>query len=220
MPKIERPKFAPNLEFHLERIQNKADADAWGQLEPLLVPSNPSQRIQVAQRNPYLPSRPLPKQPQQILLTIRGYARTLYISEGNMYQAGPQLEAQLRALTRRIVTRVMRTINALQTEGLSFEYHGVTDRKMRAAIVSDVNDMIDSRLSPPPRVVTRAPPPPSVVGGHAYASYKRSGVDVSSKSPLLIEAMKSSIDATVNARKAFVGPLLLDKGWSILDCVR
>jgi lambda repressor-like predicted transcriptional regulator len=209
MAKVERPKFLPHIEFQLERIQNQADATAWIQLKPLLAPSKHAHGILMAQRNPYLPSLPLPKQPQQILIIIRGYARTLYISEGNMYEAGPLIEAQLRALMHRIVTRVMRTVYALQTDGLSFEYHGVTDRKMRTAIRSEVQEMINSRLRP--RVERSPPPPPLEIRGNA------------TESPLLKMAKMAAEHAAqtktqvLNARQAFVNPRLTEKGWSILD---
>ena len=106
MDNPDRPVFTPEIDFHIEQVQNQADRLAWQQLRALQVPTAISRKMMKAAYPPEFVGPPDPQKPKEILLHIRTYARTLYLAEGNFYQTGAHVEEQLRKLADRIVERV------------------------------------------------------------------------------------------------------------------
>lgn len=152
MDNPDRPVFTPEIDFHIEQVQNQADRLAWQQLRALQVPTAISRKMMKAAYPPEFVGPPDPQKPKEILLHIRTYARTLYLAEGNFYQTGAHVEEQLRKLADRIVERVGATVADVEESAvklnISLSHHGVSMGQMQLAALREVNELIGKRLEP------------------------------------------------------------------------
>jgi hypothetical protein len=193
MSNPDRPHFDLSTRAHIEAVQSSADSELWGKLEKFMVPN-------------VMEKRPLSKFPAALCLCIAGYARTLYIAEGNHYQQNPLLEIWLNKLAKRIVNRAMGVVREVEEysrkQHRNLWHHGATEAKMRKAAFDELNDLISKRLAPPLAFSPPLPPPaiektlPALTGKQA-AAYAEAGIDLASASPLLMMAH----DAAQNAQK-------------------
>ncbi len=173
MDQSERPKFTPEVEAHVEKVQNHAELFAWRQLQALQVLTPIAQRMERAAypSKPFDP--PAAKKPHEIRMHIRNFAQALYLAEANFYPDGPHIKEQFANLTGRILQRIRATVVDVQAAGikqaLSLEHHGLSLEQMESAALDELEGWISKRLAPDPPP-DRPPLPPDVQAQMADAS--------------------------------------------------
>jgi len=123
-------------------------------------------------------------------------------------------------LESRVAARVLNAVADLESAArdrhVGLAHHGVSDEQMVDAIGAALNQQIKTRLSPPaPKKVTRAPAPPADVTGGGGLRFRLPLTEATKTQEPITQAEQPKDLA--KARRAFVEPILTEKGWSILD---
>lgn len=229
-PGIDRPPL-PQLSIEsIERLLHAIDQAHWPNITAMRV------------KTFYPPDVPVPPQsPKHLLSQIRWYASRLFGEEADQYdqfRSDVRYGSWLSSLADRTRARVMKALDQLETDhslvakiglisnkGTILGYHGLTtqgvEKELRTTL-SEIRAQYEQGTAPSQR---RAK---TVLASRQVGDYAAAGVDIASGSPLLKMAMKMAQRAQgeeINAkaatqlhpRRAFVEPLLDEKGWSILD---
>jgi hypothetical protein len=115
---------------------------------------------------PLLPD-PAPQQlTENLRMYLSRYAEQLFYVESRTYPSDSQLKTRLVNLPERIRERVMKTVAALESEGLkrtpphSLAYHGLSEHEMRQAIDNSLQFVLQEylqKLEQPPKPVPIVP---------------------------------------------------------------
>ncbi len=208
MTQADRPKLSLDVECQIEQAQNQIDLRYWNHLIQMqgLTP----ERAQMLRKAyPTILQPPAQKEPHKLVSVLASYARELFDNEARFYPNDPKLKTWLESLAVRVVGKVLNAVGNLEVEsserGMGLECHDVDPKQMISTIENMVGERIAARLQPPkPRPISKAPRPPHQVrGSHTWAPEA--------------ETQPEQPKDIAKARKAFIEPLLTEKGWSILD---
>jgi lambda repressor-like predicted transcriptional regulator len=217
MVNADRPDFPLTDRHDIERAIAHVDTNYWEQLSAMLV--NPSES-QGASKGPKL------QKPQQLSLILHDYAQSLFYVEASKFpKPHPKLKRWLAKLAERTRQHVMKRLSEVESSRRwhSLSFHGLSFTEARKVIRDAVREM-HQKFSPNEGISTMPNEAEyySLVGKQA-AAYAAAGVDITSGSPLLMMAAtagrggRQAIQPSQNTeekRRAFVEPLLREKGWS------
>jgi hypothetical protein len=192
------PPLGAELYESIEREQYKIHKHYWDILHPLAVPL-------------HFASGPRPpKQPIHVRRILGDYARELFDIEAATYPDDKRLSQWFAALALRIETIIFGKLSEItRSTGLAFhslDYHATKD-EMRAAIRAALAKHIEKYLSHCLSQPELANSTLAVAGDPSLNPPELKAQTVTSQSNT----------GEINARKAFVDPILVKNGWSIED---
>lgn len=153
-----------------------------------------------------IPRFPSPRSPNALKFLLGQYAAALFESEATYYPDDPQLAHWLKKLGDRVTSMVLDKVAQAEHAGsfryVSLSYHNVRlpdmQKAISAALEQQVNKPIVAALE---------------AANQAFAKVHQKAVD-SIQQPAQPEEKQNDIAKT---RKAFIEPMLTEKGWSILQ---
>jgi len=146
---------------------------------------------------------PSPRSPQALRSLLRQYASHVFESEATYFPDEKDLEHWLQRLSGNIVSEIMQRVIQVENVGraryVTLDYHGLTREDMINAIREGAREAANGRLD--------------------YAEAQRLAavaavMDEQGRGKLNTQAPTQTKEST---RKGFVEPLLLAKGWSMLQ---
>jgi lambda repressor-like predicted transcriptional regulator len=137
------------------------------------------------------------------------YAAALFESEATYYPNGPELPHWLMALQDRITSMVLDRVAQVERSGgfrhVTLSHHSVRLTDMQAAISAALETALEEQIK---KHLTAA----ATASFHVHIAALDAG-----QSSTITGPRESKPTDQANKRKAFVEPILLAKGWSILD---
>jgi hypothetical protein len=226
MTTTDRPKLSLEVRFQIETAQNQIHLKYRTLIQQMQVPTEEAE----AERLKFYPTikynPPMLKSPQSLRLMIAQYSSFLFESEVTFYPNDPQLEHWLEKLAERIHGAVLETVVKLQQVGvarkITLMYHGVTFPEMRETISETLREDIERHLrrrmasvmvNDPSPAAIQIPQPATITQQDVYNETARHLMG----EPRREETTDAVIQSSASAREQFIKPLLLKRGWSVLD---
>jgi len=142
-----------------------------------------------------VPPVPVPRSPNAMRVLLGQYATALFESEAIHYPGAPDFLHWLKKLGERVTSRVLNSVAQVEHAGsfrfVSLTYHNLPLPEMEKAIVSALKQ-----------------------AEKAFAVDVRRGPIEATKQSVCPEGTQKNLAET---RKAFIEPMLTEKGWSILQ---
>jgi len=206
MSQTDRPHLSLELECQIEAALNQIHTHFWPRLEQM-------QEFTSETRDTYrkiaphkLPTVPMPRSPNALKFLLGQYAAALFESEATYYPDAPELAHWLKKLGERVTSTVLDKVAQVEHAGtfryVSLSYHNVRLPDMEKAITAVLEPEVFKRFG---AVVKER-----ITQGLAEARQRVLDAPL----PTLPQQKRST---TADTRKAFISPLLLEKGWSILQ---
>ncbi len=174
------------------------------------------------------------KRPENLSLILHDYAQALFYAEASKFpKPHPKLKRWLAKLAERTLNHVIKRLSEVESSRRwhSLSFHGLSSTQARKVISEAIREM-RQKFSPNEGISTASTTMmaseekySSLVARQA-AAYAAAGVDITKGSPLLMMAATAgrggrqasqSSQNTEEKRRAFVEPLLREKGWSPLQ---
>ena len=196
MDDLDRPNLSLDVIEQIEVELHRQDMRFWPLLKALQLPTPETQKSYapfVFNEGPMPPRRP-----RKLSQTIADYAAALFQVEASTYpRLDPQFAHWLQRLSERIEERTIQRIEQVEAGNTanSLAYHGLSIEGMRTVINASLRDAV--KAWPQSAELTRIT---SSVGHEPVQPGKT-----------------HKVDRARNLRRAFVEPLLLQHGWSLLD---
>lgn len=197
MDDLDRPDIGPHVFEQIEVEMHDQDKRYWPQL---LAMQMPTPVMELAFTVLAQPSPRAPQLPSRLSVILHSYAQSLFYVEASKY---PPVDSRLRhwltKLAERIESRIMRSVREIEAKAImtSLAYHGVSESQMRQVIAEALQQMIAK-----------------------FAREERSQKSISAPTAPIQLAKSSPTPQghrTKEKRRAFIEPLLREKGWSPLD---
>jgi lambda repressor-like predicted transcriptional regulator len=210
MSQTDRPHLTLELECQIEAALNQIHTLYWPRLEQM-------QELTSEARDTYrvispgkIPYPPIPRSPNALKLLLGQYAAALFESEATYYPDGPELVHWLKKLEERVTSMVLDKVAQVEHAGLyryvTLSYHNVPLPAMQKAISAALEEQSKNRFiaAATEQIKVRL----ATITPEAVAAAERNRAQ---------RATERKPQTASAVRKAFVDPILLDKGWSILD---
>ncbi|MFZ0321433.1 MAG: hypothetical protein WAL56_20080 [Candidatus Sulfotelmatobacter sp.] len=218
MRKSARPNLSLDVELQIEQAKNQIHEHNWHRLQQMQGPTADALRDMRLRTRGLLP--PMLKKPQQLRALIVQYAASLFESEASYYPFSRSLPGWLTRLGTQIGQSVSDKIDELETDGIhrnaSLYFHELSIEAMYRAIREGIRDAKNSRIASAKQQMSQR----KMSRKEEQEAYFATARALTGERPKELETevtAKPTAPSTMQARKAFVDPILAEKGWSILD---
>jgi len=151
---------------------------------------------------------PTPRSPNALKLLLGQYAAALFENEATYYPDGPDLPHWLKKLGERVASTVLDKVTQVEHAGrfryVSLSYHNVRLPEMQRAIGAALELEVSRRFAAAVKEQVK----------QGLAKIHQDAVDSIEQHPAQPGKKQKDIAET---RKAFIEPMLTERGWSILD---
>jgi lambda repressor-like predicted transcriptional regulator len=206
MSQTDRPSLTLEIECQIEAALNQIHTHYWPRLEQMQEFTGEATDIYRRISPGKIPQVPIPRSPNALKLLLGQYAAALFESEATYYPDDPELAHWLKKLGERVTSMVLDKVAQVEHAG-SFRYVSLSYHNVR---LSDMQKAIGGALSP--EVTKRFVAAVKERVNQSFAQARQRVLDAPLQT--LPEQKRST---TADRRKAFISPLLLEKGWSILQ---